>query len=419
MYNKFDNKKTNSNSDFKRNDNKSKPSSGQGKTEFKRNDNQPSRNTSEFKRYENQPARGGSDFKRNDDKPVQGKSEFKRNETHKGHSWSDLKRTGSKPGEGRTEFKRNDNKTAVKKTEFKRNDNKQEFGDRSFRKFDNQQNEKQSGDFNRSDRYEEKKTFVNNNDEDDIQDEFDDIKNELIIGRNPVIEALKAEKLIDTIFVNHENGGSIALICEMARDQGIVVKNVNDMKLSKMSNGASHQGVIAVGACAEYVSVEDIIEVAKNKNEAPFIIICDEIEDPHNLGAIIRTAEAAGAHGIIIPKRRSASLNHTVFKTSAGAASWLPVARVSNISATIDILKKSGIWIYGADSDGEDYSKSNLTGSIALIIGSEGNGIGRLIKDKCDFLLKLPMFGQITSLNASVAGGIFMYEIVRQRQNAK
>ena len=240
--------------------------------------------------------------------------------------------------------------------------------------------------------------------------------NNVIIGRNPVIEALKAEKLIDTIYVNNEAGGSIGLICSMAKNLGIVVKSVNDSKLTQLSNGASHQGVVAVGACAEYVTVEEILAISKQKGTDPFIIICDEIEDPHNLGAIIRTAEASGADGIIIPKRRSASLNHTVFKTSAGAASWLPVARVPNIGATIDFLKKQGVWIYGTDSSGEDYTKANVTGSMGLVIGSEGEGIGRLIKEKCDFLLKLPMLGKITSLNASVAAGIFMYEIVRQRQ---
>ena len=186
-----------------------------------------------------------------------------------------------------------------------------------------------------------------------------------------------------------------------------------------MTNGASHQGIVAVCACAEYVSVEQILKNANDKNESPFIIICDEIEDPHNLGAIIRTAEASGAHGIIIPKRRSASLNHTVFKTSAGAASWLPVARVPNIVSTIDMLKNNGVWIYGTDASGEEYTSTNLTGSIGLVIGSEGNGISRLVREKCDFLLKLPMLGKITSLNSSVAGGIFMYEIVRQRQQEK
>lgn len=241
--------------------------------------------------------------------------------------------------------------------------------------------------------------------------------NQLILGRNPVIEALKADKLIDLIFINSEAGGSISLICKMAKERNIPIKQVNEQKLNNMSNGASHQGVIAMGACAEYVSVEDILEIARSKNEDPFIIICDEIEDPHNLGAIIRTAEGAGAHGIIIPKRRSASLNHTVYKTSAGAASWLPVARVSNLAAAIDMLKDNGVWIYGTDGLGENYSGVKLDGAIGLVIGSEGFGMGRLIKEKCDFLLSLPMVGKITSLNASVAAGIFMYEVVRQRNS--
>ncbi len=246
--------------------------------------------------------------------------------------------------------------------------------------------------------------------------EQDESKNELILGRNPVIEALKADKLIDTIFVNPEATGSVSLICKMARDKGIPVKQVNEMKLNNMADGASHQGVIAMGACAEYVTVTEILKIAEDRGEDPFVIICDEIEDPHNLGAIIRTAEASGAHGIIIPKRRSASLNHTVFKTSAGAASWLPVARVSNLAAAVDDLKSQGIWIYGTDGAGESYSGVDLTGPIGLVVGSEGFGMGRLIKEKCDFLLSLPMAGKITSLNASVAAGIFMYEIVRQRK---
>ena len=247
------------------------------------------------------------------------------------------------------------------------------------------------------------------------REETDESKNELILGRNPVIEALKADKLIDTIFVNSEATGSISVICRMAKEKGILVKQVNEIKLNNMANGASHQGVIAMGACAEYVEVDDIFKIAEDKGEDPFIIICDEIEDPHNLGAIIRTAEAAGAHGIIIPKRRSASLNHTVFKTSAGAASWLPVARVANLAAEIDKLKERGVWIYGTDGAGESYDKVSLTGPIGLVVGSEGFGMGRLLRDKCDFLLSLPMAGKITSLNASVAAGIFMYEIVRQR----
>ncbi len=260
----------------------------------------------------------------------------------------------------------------------------------------------------------------NNTKPDDMKKKIEPERNEieensnLIIGRNPVIEALKADKLIDTIFVNREGGGSLSLIIKMAKEKEIVVKEVSEQKLSNMTSGA-HQGVIAMGACAEYVEIEDIFALAKERNEDPFIIICDEIEDPHNLGAIIRTAESAGAHGIIIPKRRSASLNHTVFKTSAGAASWLPVARVPNLVAAIEELKENGVWIYGTDASGEDYNKANLTGPIGLVIGSEGFGMGRLIASKCDFMLKLPMKGKITSLNASVAAGIFMYEIVRQR----
>lgn len=237
----------------------------------------------------------------------------------------------------------------------------------------------------------------------------------LIVGRNPVNEALKSGKAIDTIYVDPEAGGSISVITRIARERGIVIKSVSSQKLTQMCQGASHQGIIASGACAEYVSVEDILAVSKRKGTEPFIIICDEIEDPHNLGAIIRTAEAAGADGIIIPKRRSASLNATVYKTSAGAASWLPVARVANLGAAIDTLKAQGIWVYGTDASGAEYTETSFTGAIALVIGSEGFGMGRLIKEKCDHLVKLPMNGKITSLNASVAAGIFMYEAVRQR----
>ena len=237
----------------------------------------------------------------------------------------------------------------------------------------------------------------------------------IIIGRNPVTEALKAKKSIDTLYVSKDATGSINHICKMAKDQGIVVKNVDDKKLSMMSNGASHQGVVAIGGCAEYVSVDDILAVSEEKGTPPFIIICDEIEDPHNLGAIIRTAEAGGADGVIIPKRHSASLNFTVNKTSAGAASWVPIARVPNIPSTIDYLKKKGVWIYGTDAIGENYTTADFKGAVALVIGSEGNGIGRLVKEKCDYFLSLDMKGKITSLNASVAAGIFIYEVVRQR----
>ncbi|MBD5159541.1 MAG: 23S rRNA (guanosine(2251)-2'-O)-methyltransferase RlmB, partial [Ruminococcus sp.] len=211
------------------------------------------------------------------------------------------------------------------------------------------------------------------------------------------------------------NGGSLGLIRRLAKEKGIVVKDAQEKKLTQLADGASHQGVVAVGACGKYVTVEEILDVSRKKGTKPFIIICDGIEDPHNLGAIIRTAETSGADGVIIPKRRSASLNATVAKTSAGAVSYVPVARVSNLSACIDTLKENGVWIYGTDASGSDYCKTDFTGSMALVIGSEGFGISRLIREKCDFMVKLPMYGKINSLNASVAGGIFMYEVVRQR----
>ncbi|MBR6966905.1 MAG: 23S rRNA (guanosine(2251)-2'-O)-methyltransferase RlmB [Ruminococcus sp.] len=244
-------------------------------------------------------------------------------------------------------------------------------------------------------------------------------KNEnLICGRNPVIEALKSGANLDTIYIDGSSG-SLGVIRRLAREKGVVVKDADDKKLSRLAGGASHQGVVAEGACGEYVTAEDILEVSRKKGTKPFIIICDEIEDPHNLGAIIRTAETAGADGVIIPKRRSASLNATVFKTSAGAASYVPVARVSNLASCIDMLKENGVWIYGTDASGTDYSKTDMTGGIALVIGSEGFGISRLIQKKCDFMIKLPMLGKINSLNASVAAGIFMYEVLRQRSQAE
>ncbi|MBQ9899424.1 MAG: 23S rRNA (guanosine(2251)-2'-O)-methyltransferase RlmB [Ruminococcus sp.] len=237
---------------------------------------------------------------------------------------------------------------------------------------------------------------------------------DVIAGRNPVIEALKSDAQLDVIYIDG-NGGSLNVIRRLAKEKGVVVKDAQDKKLTQLSGGASHQGVVAVGACGEYVSVEDILAVSQKKGTKPFIIICDEIEDPHNLGAIIRTAETSGADGVIIPKRRSASLNATVFKTSAGAASYVPVARVSNLAACIDQLKENGVWIYGTDASGSEYTQTDLTGSMALVIGSEGFGISKLIQKKCDFMIKLPMLGRINSLNASVAAGIFMYEVLRQR----
>ncbi|MBR1823747.1 MAG: 23S rRNA (guanosine(2251)-2'-O)-methyltransferase RlmB [Ruminococcus sp.] len=246
----------------------------------------------------------------------------------------------------------------------------------------------------------------------------DNAAENVICGRNPVIEALKSGASIDCIYMDG-NGGSLNVIRRLAKENGVVIKDAQDKKLSQLSGGASHQGVVAVGACGEYVTVEDILAVSREKGTKPFIIICDEIEDPHNLGAIIRTAETSGADGVIIPKRRSASLNATVFKTSAGAASYVPVARVPNLASCIDMLKENGVWIYGTDASGSDYSETDFTGSCGLVIGSEGFGISKLIQKKCDFMIKLPMLGKINSLNASVAAGIFMYEVLRQRRAAQ
>ncbi len=249
----------------------------------------------------------------------------------------------------------------------------------------------------------------------DKYDNSENFEKNIIIGRNPVTEALKAKKAIDTIYVSKDAGGSINLICRMAKEQDIVVKNVDDKKLSMLSEGGSHQGVVAIGGCAEYVSVDDILNISAQKGTKPFIVICDDIEDPHNLGAIIRTCEAGGVDGVIIPKRHSATINLTVNKTSAGAASWVPVARVPNIAASIDYLKDKGVWIYGTDAKGDNYTSVDLTGAVALVIGSEGKGMSRLVAEKCDYLMSLEMKGKITSLNASVAAGIFIYEVVRQR----
>lgn len=238
----------------------------------------------------------------------------------------------------------------------------------------------------------------------------------LVVGRNAVIELIKSGKEIENILISKgEREGSVSKIIALAKEKGIVIKNVDRKKLDFMSAGANHQGVAANIPAHEYSSVEDILDYAKSKDEAPFIIICDEIEDSHNLGAIIRTAEACGAHGIIIPKRRNVGLNFIVAKTSCGAIEYVKVARVSNINATIDKLKKENIWIYAADMDGQPWCKTDFSGGVALVVGSEGKGIGEHIKENCDITVSLPMKGKVNSLNASVAAGIIMYEIARQR----
>lgn len=240
----------------------------------------------------------------------------------------------------------------------------------------------------------------------------DDKKPDLLIGRNAVTEALKSDREIDTlILMRNNNNPALARLASMAKEKGAVVKEVDSKKFDFMCGGANHQGVAAYVAAHEYSSIDEIFAYAEEKGEAPFIVVCDEIEDPHNLGAIIRTAECAGVHGVIIPKRRSASLNFTVGKTSAGALEYMRVARVSNLASTIDELKEKGCWVYGADMDGTDYKKTDFSGAVVLVIGSEGKGIGKLIRQKCDAIVSLPMKGNINSLNASVAAGILMYEV--------
>lgn len=238
----------------------------------------------------------------------------------------------------------------------------------------------------------------------------------LIIGRNPVMEALKSGRDIEKIIVGNDSEGSIKKIIAIARDKQIPVQFADKPVLDRISDGGVHQGVAAYVSPYAYCEVEDILQRAAERNEDPFIIILDGIKDPHNLGSIIRTADGAGAHGIIIPKRRAAGITDTVVKTSAGAVEYVPVAKVSNIAQTLDYLKTKGLWIGGCDMDGDEYYKVNLIGSLALVIGSEGEGIGRLVKEKCDFIVSIPMAGRISSLNASNAAAVLMYEVSRQRK---
>ncbi len=238
-----------------------------------------------------------------------------------------------------------------------------------------------------------------------------------IIGRNPVAEAVKAGREIDKIIVKKgEIEGSLRPLIKKARTMGIPVIEAEKQKLDSLSDGGNHQGVIAYAAAHAYAEVNDILENAKKRGHAPFVIILDKITDPHNLGSIIRSANCAGADGVIIPKRGSVGLNETVAKTSAGAIEYIPVAKVTNIAQTIDKLKKGGLWIAGAEAGGQTVYKADLSGAIALVIGSEGEGISRLVKEKCDFLVELPMFGNVNSLNASAAAAVLMYEVVRRRQ---
>ncbi len=243
------------------------------------------------------------------------------------------------------------------------------------------------------------------------------MEDEYIVGRNPVIEILKTNRKIEKLYIlKGELKGSINKIMGIAKEKNIVVQYVNKNKLDKLSNGGVHQGVVALVSPYEYSSIDEIFNRAKELKEDPFVVLLDEIEDPHNLGSIVRSAECAGVHGIIIPKRRSATVNHTVVKTSAGATEHIHISKVTNMTDTIKELKERGLWIYGADMLGENYYfNTDMKGPLGLVIGNEGKGISRLVKDNCDFLVRIPTLGNISSLNASNAASIILYEIVRQR----
>ena len=246
---------------------------------------------------------------------------------------------------------------------------------------------------------------------------FENDREDLVEGRNAVIEALRAGRAIDKIFLARGDvDKTLGHIASKARDKGVVVVECDRRKLDFMSRTHAHQGVIALCAVREYCSVDDILALAEERSEAPFVIVCDEISDGHNLGAIIRSAECAGAHGVIIPKRRSAGLTAIVDKASAGAAEHMAIARVPNLPAVIRELKEHGLWIYGTAADGaSDLWHTDFTGPLALVIGSEGDGMGRLVAESCDYIVSLPMKGRLSSLNASAAAAITMYEILRQR----
>ncbi len=242
---------------------------------------------------------------------------------------------------------------------------------------------------------------------------------DVIFGRNPVFEAVKSGRPIESLLVakGSAKSGTVAVILAKAKEKGIVIKDVSPKKLDFMCGTNNHQGIAAVASVKEYSTVDDILNLAKEKGEDPFIIILDEIEDPHNLGAIIRTAECAGVHGVIISQRRSAGLTFSVAKASAGAVEYEKVARVVNIANTVEQLKKQGVWVYAADMNGTICTQTDLTGAVAIVIGNEGKGVSLLVRKKCDGVVSLPMMGKINSLNASVATGVIVYEVLRQRSN--
>lgn len=246
-----------------------------------------------------------------------------------------------------------------------------------------------------------------------------EVNENMLEGRNAVTEALKAGRTIDKMFLaSGDTDSTLRYIASLAKKNGAVVTYCDRRKLDTMTQTGAHQGVIAMAAAHDYATIDEILAVAQEKGEAPLVVICDEITDPHNLGAIIRTAECAGAHGVIIPKRRSSGLTAVVGKASAGAMEYMKIARVSNLAAAIQTLKDHGVWVYGTAADGAaPLYQTDLTGPAAIVIGSEGEGMGRLVKESCDFMVSIPMKGHINSLNASNACAILLYEAVRQRIN--
>lgn len=281
---------------------------------------------------------------------------------------------------------------------YNRNDNK-------FSKNDRQRKDEK---FSRNDRPKKEENF-----EKPERQERDD----LIIGRNAIREALKSGRPAECLMIQRgERKGSVSPIVAQCIEMKIPVKEVDGKKLDFMCGHSNHQGVILIAAAKEYSTLEDIFANAEEKGEAPFIIICDGLEDPHNLGAVIRSAEAAGAHGVVIPSRRSTGLGYTVGKSSAGALEYMPVARVTNINSAIEEVKKRGLWVYAADMDGKPYYETDMSGAVAIIVGSEGRGVGRLVKENADVVVSIPMKGQINSLNASVAASILMFEVAKTRK---
>lgn len=248
-----------------------------------------------------------------------------------------------------------------------------------------------------------------------------ELPEDVLIGRNAVIEAIRSGRGINKLLISDgDKEGSVKEVISLAKEQGIVIQFVERSKIEGIAGGLRHQGVLAYVAPVAYSDLETILQAAETKGEAPFLLLLDELEDPHNLGALLRTADATGVHGVLIPKRRSVPLTATVAKTSAGAVEYVPVARIGNIAQTLRKLKDKGFWVAGADMDGsQNYYEADLTGPLVLVVGSEGHGMSRLTKEQCDFIVKMPMVGKINSLNASVAGSILMYESMRQRLQKK